>query len=359
MGRTIEGLSTIAKAGYSAALKVPDPGIAEGFGSWFKSAAIGKLDPRSTWNTSDKGDLDLDTKAAVGTPLRGDATTGSYLIPTQYVAEILRIAAAQSDLMGRVRRIAMTSRTAHIPVSAGGVTFTVPANETADLTESSPTFDELTLSALTYAAWMGVSEECLEDSISNLGSFLQTLFAEALVTTFETGLLTASTPTVGLLKDPLANVARMSTGKITFEALQITDLKNLVSALTTKAKRRGACFIMSPEVLDVVMSMRDAEGLPIFRDSPTNGAPARTLGYEYIVSDSMPGLSDSAANTAFIAFGRPDCLLFGDRVQLELRFYDSTIYNVQNAQCFFRARCRMGLDVGIPTAFSILKTATS
>ena len=55
------------------------------------------------WNITGK-ELDLDSKAAVGTPLTSDTTTGSYLAPTEWNKTILRIPSDPSSATPTGRR---------------------------------------------------------------------------------------------------------------------------------------------------------------------------------------------------------------------------------------------------------------
>tara|TARA_B100000749_G_C18448236_1_gene475171 strand:- start:3515 stop:3649 length:135 start_codon:yes stop_codon:yes gene_type:complete len=44
---------------------------------------------------------------------------------------------------------------------------------------------------------------------------------------------------------------------------------------------------------------------------------------------------------------------------LEIKLFDATVHAVEYTEIFFRCRVRWALDVGVPEAFCLLKTAAS
>lgn len=303
-----------------------------------------------------KGSIEMETKADLGTPLTNDSATGSYLIPVEYYDEIIRVAADTSELVPLVRRIPMKSNTKYYPTGGTATAFTYVSSDGGALTEQNPTFNQTLLTAYTYAMWVGCTEALLEDDIVGLGEYLRILAGEAYAAKFDAEFLTGSgSPTTGVLNDGSVNTAQAGTGNTSYEDFEITDLYSLVEQLTTNAKRRGARFMMHPLLWDVVRKLKNADGDNII--APWAETAAKSLfGYPVTFSDQMP--STDASNTAFVAFGNPRYLLFGDRVGMEMKFYDGTEYAVQYTEVFFRFRFRAAFDVGVPGAFSILKTAS-
>jgi len=316
---------------------------AEGLGNWFKAAFHGELP-------------DYHEKVGLGTPLTGDSGTGAYLIPVQYISDVYRVVEERSELLPLVGKVQMTSRTCKIPKKLTAPSFTYVATEGADVTESGATFAQTELIARSYALWLAFSLEMLDDNIIGLGRYLADILAESWQSKFESELLMGSgTPMTGLFKTTSAttNVVRM--GGTTFGTLTFTDVQNLISGLSTRAKRRGARFIMSPQVFDIISGVRNAQGDPLFRELREKNT---LCGYQFILSDEAPDLTDDGANKAMLAFGNPAYMTYGDRIALEIKFFDSTEYAVKNLEVFFRARVRMALDVTQPQAFSVLWTST-
>lgn len=308
------------------------------------------------WKTSD-WIMGAGEKSALGTVLRGDATTGSYLIPQEFAAEVLRVAALGSAMMGKVRKMPMTVRKITFPASVVETSFTWPADESTAKTEKNPTFTKIDLEAKTAAGWITITEEFNEDSLVPMGEYFRDLFGEAWGTEFDKQCLVAnSAPFKGVLYASSVNNVVMESGKIQFDDMDADDLLLLLGGLTSRAKRLGAVYMMHPTILDVIRKIKNATGDYIYQ-RPGNGVPGTIWGYPYIESDAMPALSDTAISTPFIAFGNPRNIIHGDRLGMEFKVFPDTSYAVEYDQIFFRCRLRQAFVVGIPGAFSRLVTA--
>lgn len=130
-----------------------------------------------TWNINAATDL--------GTPLRGDATTGSILIPDEIAAEVLRVPDDPSAMMGKVRTVPMSVRKITYPAKLAGATWTWVTNEVTAKTETNPTFSDVDLETETGALWIAFTEEMNEDSIINLGAYFTELIRESWQTEFD------------------------------------------------------------------------------------------------------------------------------------------------------------------------------
>jgi HK97 family phage major capsid protein len=307
------------------------------------------------WNFRGEGP-DVYKASALGTVLRGDTTTGSYLIPEEFTSEVLRIAADVSAMMGLVRSIPMTVRKINFPKAGTEVSFSWPTNEATAKTEKNPTFSEVELEAKTAAGWITITEEMNEDSLVPLGEYFRDLFGEAWGTEFDKQCLAANAdPFTGVLYESGTNALVMDAGKVGFSDMDADDLLNLISELTTKNKRRGARFILHPTITDQVRKLKDANGNYIWQQ-PNQGSPGAIWGYPYTESDAMPDIGDSAVSTPFIAFGNPRYIFHGNRLGMEFKVFSETLRAVDYDQIFFRCRLRQGFEVALAAGFGILKT---
>jgi len=305
------------------------------------------------------GEKDWNMKSDLGTPLRGDATTGSYLIPQEYASEVMRVAADESAMMGLVRTVPMTARTILWPSEGTVVSYSWPTSETTAKTEKNPTFGQITLNAKTAAGWIAITEELTEDSLVPLGQYFRDVFGEAWGTEFDKQCLSANAaPFDGVLYQSSVNESVMSSGKTGFGDVEPDDIKNLIQELTTKNKRRNARLIMHETVLDVLMGWKNANGDYILQ-RPSEGRPPTIFGYPFTTSDAMPDTSESAVSTPFIVFGNPRYILHGERVGMEFRVFNNTEGTMQYDRIYLRARLRQGFEVAIPAAFARLVTAAA
>ncbi len=298
-------------------------------------------------------------KTDFGTPLMGDSGTGQYLLPQNiYATDILRLVADQSELIPKLMNVPMAGRQILYPAEGTRFSFTARTSESGDTTESNPTFAQITLTAETYAGWVGMSDELLEDTFMEIGGLLRTQAVEAMVDLIETKVIKAnnddSLNVYGMLYDSaITNIQTMDTNS--FSDLKWSDLANLKRKLTTSEKRRRAYFIMHPTVFDILAA--DLDGVGRYYFDPSTGGPRSIWGYPYIMSDNAPDEDESAASTPFIAFCNPKHYLHGTRLGLTFGFYPGTYYKVQNLENFFLAVTRQAFEPATPAAIAYLKTS--
>lgn len=315
-------------------------------------------------NASSEGDWkagkwNVNAAPNLGTPLRGDAVTGSILVPDELANEILRIPDDPSAMMGKVRTIPMSVRKRTYTQKLTGAGWTWVTNEITAKTEANPTFSSVDLECETAAAWIAFTEEWGEDSFVNQGAYFTELLRESWQTEFDTQCLNSATaPFIGVLQNTGANILNLGAGKTSFADVTFDDLHDLVAELTTQNKRTGAKFILHTTILDIFKKIKNDVGDYIW-EKPAGTTPGTLAGYEYILSDAMPDSTGSAVSTAFVAFGNPKYILHGNRVGLEFRIFDQTADTMVYDRLFLRARTRQAFVTGIPSAFAVMKTAAS
>jgi len=304
----------------------------------------------------------LEEKAALGTVLRGDATTGSYLVPAAYEREVFRLAKQSSVMMGKVRTIDMAARDLYWPAENATPSLTWVTNETTAKTETNPTFSQVHLVAKTCAAWLTVTDELLEDSLVNLGDFFKQQFVEAWGQEFDKQVLISNaSPFTGIAYNSSCNIRNMASGKTSFADLELDDLidmENDISSSKGETALQGAYFIMSRYVFNVLKKLKDDNGDYIYQ-RPDGGQPGTIWNYPYIISDQMPGTSSDATDTPFLILGNPKYWLHGNRVGMQFQTYNNTIRNLDYDQIFYKFRIRQGFIGAIPSAFAVLETAAS
>lgn len=137
---------------------------------------------------------DMELKTLVGDD-DGSAGRGDFLIPTEYMSELLRIMGEQQQFANRARRIPMSRRTVIFPRLAQTTAadtrpiFSFAAvtkiAEAATKPEREPTFEQLSLTAIKYAAYVEASDELLMDSIVDLPPVLIDLLTSAISYEFD------------------------------------------------------------------------------------------------------------------------------------------------------------------------------
>jgi HK97 family phage major capsid protein len=290
--------------------------------------------------------------------LRGDATTGSYLVPVDYAREILDIPKQASVMLGQVTNYPVGARTTYLPVQATKPSVTWVTDETTAKTEGVLTFGQKTLSIKTAAVWVSVTDELLEDSVADLPAYIREQFQQAWGAEIDKQVLVASTaPFVGMTKDTSVNAVTM-TGNTDFAAVtfqHLLDMENAISIASGEGALQGSVFIMHRKVFNYLRAKTDDMGNPIYQ-KPADGVPATIYNHPYILSDQMPYVNATA--TGFILLGNPRYWVMGARTAVmgDFRVYGDTIYNMQQDQVFFRLRIRAGFVGALPAGFAVLKT---
>ena len=298
-------------------------------------------------------------KTLTGSPLYSDAVSGSYLAGESYFNEVLRIAKQASVCMGRVTTLDMEHLSLKVPTLTTDVSLTWVTDQSTAKTETNPVFDLETLTAKTCAAWLSTSDELEDDSIVALGILWTALYSRAWGLEFDKQVLTANAaPFTGILYDADVNDLSMGSGRGTFSDLKMDDFVNLQDAIEGgETAHLGAGFIMHRSILSVVRKLKDDNGNPLWQRGDAS-TPPTIMGTEYILSDVMPKLTESAASTPFIIYGNLGNWLWGKRAGLEIKKFDSTIKNLEHDQVFWRFKTRGCAAPGIPSAFSRLKTSS-
>lgn len=317
----------------------------ERFGQWIKCVARGG---RPLSNTPE-----WVTKA-----LSSDVTTaGGYIVPDEFLPEIVRIIETNGKMRPIVRHTPMGTDVKNLgTLTAGVTTYWTGQNQT--ITQSDPTFGQTILTAKKLAALTSSSSELLEDTPIDLANFLATLFGEAFAAEEDRvilrGSVSAGDPFNGVLFTSGVNQVTMGTGLSDFSDVQFSHISELADALTTAATV-GARFFFNKNIRRYLRDLRDLNHRPIWQETWA-GSPPTLYGFEYVESDQMPGSADTAASTNFIAFGNPSHIWFGDRRAMTIAVSEHVGF--KQDEIFWRVTERFGLAAPAPAAaFARLRTA--
>lgn len=304
------------------------------------------------WNESQH----MMQKATIGTPLTSDATTGNYLVPVEYMGEVMYVAKQNSQLMGKVREIPMVAITKYVPTQDAAAACAWIGSQGSANTEVNPTFSRVTLTSKTMGIFTTVNEEFDEDSLVSFAAYFRDLIGEAWGYEFDYQCTRSNAdPFTGMLNGA-TNVLTMAAGQSSFEDVTFDDLYDLISELTTVNKRTGGVFIMHCTIFDILRKLKNANGDYIYQP-PAGTQPGTICGYPYIITDAMTPLTSDAASTKFLIFGNPKHFLFGNRIGMEFKLFDQTYVTAQYNAILFRCRLRAAFITGIASALAVLKTA--
>lgn len=306
----------------------------------------------------------LNEKALV----EGTDSAGGYLVPEEFRAEVVRMAEDYGIIRKLARVIPMKRDTLNLPKVTASVTVYWPGEAVAG-TASQPTLGQVQLLAKTCVGLSVLSNELLEDADVDTIDLLVELFAEAIAGEEDSqGLVGSGSPFTGILNTSGVNIATMGAGDTAFSNLDADDLRDMISRLKPLALA-GAGFIMHRSVWGIVQKLKEnSQHIASFSNplvtgdaSKGTGVVGYIWGYPVYLSEKMP--STSAADTKFIIFGNLKYLYFGDRKQMSLKVSEEATVGSTNTfesnMSAVRITERIGMAVGLETAFCVLKTAAA
>lgn len=263
----------------------------------------------------ESGLRDLEIQASMST---GSDPDGGYGVPTVIDSEIEKLLLDLSPMRRICKVIPVSTPDYKKLVNTGGLasgwvgeTQERPETSTPQLALLTPFMGEI------YAN-PAATQQSLDDMSFDVESFLQEGIADEFADQEGAAFITGNgiLKPKGLLAYPTATTADATRPFGTLQYFKSGDASGFVTASATvspadclisliygvrKAYRKGSVFLMNSNTLSVISKFKDAvNGLPIWRQSLTEGQPSTLLGYPVEEDENMP---DIGANAFPIAFG--------------------------------------------------------
>jgi HK97 family phage major capsid protein len=318
---------------------------------------------------------DAASLAAFKAMTEGTGSAGGFVVPEEFAAEVNRVVEDFGLVAKLARKFPMKSDTLNVPRLSATVTVSYPVEATAG-TGSQPTFEQVVLSSKSCIGITPMSNELLADANISVVDLLVELFAEAIAGQMDSqGLAGSGSPFTGILTDSGVTVVQPSNGAgaSTFTGAATPDYARQLISNVKPWALQGAAFIMHRSVWALMQVTKASSGgeyftsaaNPVLINTGAQGFPtamAGTLwGYPVYLSDKMP--SSTAVSTKFIIFGNLKHLYVGERAEMGVSISgEGTVGGVslfETNMSAVRVVSRHAIAVGLPTAFSVLKTAAS
>ena len=270
------------------------------------------------------------TKAALQ---EGTATEGGYIVPDDFLPEII----AKRDELSIARqagaRIIQTSRDViNIPFEDTSQTAFAITSEEGAVSEAEPTFGNVIGTVYKFTKLVKVSEELLEDEDANLMSFLADSFGRAWAGTENTYVIAGngSGQPQGILSGGTAGLTFDSA--TTIGAAEIPELYYKLGAAYTTG---NVSWVMENATLGVIMGLKgDAFQ---FMPTPAGSMSPQLLGKPVFVTDAMESLAQGKKS---VAVGNWSYYALIERRGLSIRRLNELYAG--NGQVGFLATVRMG-----------------
>lgn len=281
-----------------------------------------------------------------------DASAG-YLAPPQFGDEILKAMVEYSPIRTYARVVQISGPEIRYPKRLTG-TNAQWVTEIANRPESTPTYDQVTLTPYELATFVDVSKQLLEDASYDVEAELRDAFAEDAGAKEGAAFVNGDgvgKPTGILQADDIVEI--VSGHASTLGANPGDLLIDMMSRLPSAHANRGA-WLMNRLTLASVRKLKDSQGAYLWQPSLREGAPSTLLGRPIIEAVDAPNVGAGAFP---IVFGDWSGYRIVDRVGLSVLVDPFT--RATNGITRFHMRMRVGGDVTHPDRFVKLKIAAS
>jgi len=272
----------------------------------------------------------------------GTDSAGGYLTPTEYRAELIKRLPELSELYPYVTVLPVSTDAGTVPRLLTDVTMTWGTGENSALTESDPSFEQMSYTIHKVSAICKISQELWEDSNPAISQVVTDLFTEAIAAERDKMIAvgTDSDQPYGIYY----RVAQDASSQLVSSIGTLTHAKMVEIESSLKKKyRKNARWIWGNTVNRRVMSIKDENNQPIFHRDPTGRYPATVLGYPISQQDDIPD--------GWILFGDLKRYYIFDRGVLKVGL-DTSGTAFERDQVWIKIRERYDGDVALAEAFT-------
>lgn len=305
----------------------------------------------------------------------GSNTAGGYLVPDQFIGDLIRLVEERGVTRRECRVIPMGSDSAVIPRMTGGFT-TYFIGENTEITASDPTWDQIRLTPKTVAVLTRISSSLNEDSAIALIDTLATDMAYRIADIEDKCLFIGDgTSTYGGMfgVSPKANDGNHAgtlytalTGNTAFSTMDLADFEGMIGQLPAYAAQNAKWFISRPGFYASMQRLMDAGGGNTIDSLAAGTRGIQFLGFPVVISQVMNTTLTAQTSTAGLAvFGdMRQGSTFGDRRQLAIstsmeRYFEYDQIGVRATSRFDVNVHELGGAAGTAGSLIVLKTPSS
>jgi HK97 family phage major capsid protein len=261
----------------------------------------------------------------------GTNSAGGALIPDEFADRVIRLVETYGTFPPAVENMVMNRDTMIIPKRLTG-TSAYFVGEGSAVSESEPTYGNVSLVAKKLAVSCRMSSEVVEDALVNMADAVTTEFATSLALKIDQcGWLGDGTSTYGGLYgintkinngSYTASVVTAATGGTSFGALTLSDFLNVMGKVPLYA-RAGAAWYVSPAGFSASMArLKYAAGGNAVQQ--IGGAPGETfLGYPVHLVHVMNSTLTSDPSAIKVVFGNLSLSsILGRRREFSVKLFD-------------------------------------
>lgn len=289
----------------------------------------------------------------------GTTTAGGFLVPEEFKAEVLRLAATYGIIRQNCRIIPMAYDVVNIPASGTTDQSAIWVNEASQIKQTNPNFRQVTLTINKLAALPKVTNELLADANINVVQYLTELIAEAFAKEEDNqGFNGSGSPFVGVLQATGVPTSPQAGGTAA-QSLSYQDLINATGNIYTNVTG-NAKFYFHRSMSAHIRGLITTAGAPLFSSTAREIA-----GYPLVLAEVLPFKANAVgAGTAYAVFGDlRRGLAMGERGSITMKI--STEATVDSDNLFekdmvaLRMIERIAQGVLLPSAFTRIVSAAA
>jgi len=230
----------------------------------------------------------------------GVTTAGGYLVPEEFKAEILRLAPLYGVIRANSRMIPMAYDIINIPAAGATNQSAIWTNEAAQILQTNPNFDQVTLTIKKLAAIPKVTNELLADANVEVIRYLAELIAEAFAKGEDNqGFRGTGSPFIGVCQSTGSPSRAVCAS--TINSLSYPDLIAVTGDIYTNAVA-GAKFYLHRSVIAMIKAITTTTGAPLFPAGMND-----IFGFPLVAAEALLSVSECGGSTEATCFG-----VFGD-----------------------------------------------
>lgn len=289
----------------------------------------------------------------------GTTTAGGFLVPEEFRAEVLRVAAMYGVIRKECRMIPMQYDVINIPAAGTTDQSAIWTNEAAAIKQTNPNFRSVILTINKLAAIPKVTNELLADANIQVINYLAELIGWAFAKEEDNqGFCGSGSPFVGCLQATGVPTSPHAGGTAA-QSLSYQDLINATANIYTNILG-NAKFYFHRSMGAHIRGLITTAGAPIFGSTANEVA-----GFPLVLAEGLPfKASAAAAGTAYAVFGDlRQGLAMGERGSITMKLSEEATVDSDNLfekdMAALRMIERIAIGVLLPSAFTRIVTAAA
>jgi HK97 family phage major capsid protein/HK97 family phage prohead protease len=297
-----------------------------------------------------KQSYELTEKSMVG----GTTTLGGFLVDDEMRAELLAYARLSSVALRNARVEPMASDVQKFARENAKVTLAF-SNEATAITESSATFEEVTVTAVDLDGYANVSWHLEQDSKVPIAALLLDQFTEAFGQRIDSAVFAGTgSPMSGVFV--VAAGPRSETfaaGSTNFSAVLASNLVNAIGKLEAPRRVGAKWYVRRDNLWTHINNLKDTTNVPYLARDFTNGVSSRMLGFP--VEETEWGV-DTGSSKTLAVFGNLDAVIIGERLNTLTLFRNPYLLTTAK-KVLYAFWTRVGFAYALPANLVAIRTA--